>query len=194
MEKNLPDTVNKKSIFYKIKKFFAKMFKGKNAYTNEPQLENVKENEETSINTPKNNFIEEVRDIENDETRLLKLQKQFDNGEIDKSQLSEEQIDKLIELYKEQITNLEESNKNRIEKIKNHKDGESILKSLNNVETELLKLQEQYDNRQIEFKDLPQEKIDSLINLYKEQINKLSESNKEREEKLLAYRNKMQNA
>ena len=189
--------VNKKSIFYKIKAFFVKLFRGNSVYQNESQVETIKDNAIQPNINQKDDFIETLRNIENDETKLLKLQKQFDNGEIDRNQLSEEQIAKLTELYKKQINDLEESNEKRINKIRQHKDGESFLKSIKNIEdeeTKLLKLQQEYDNRLIEFKDIPKEKINALISLYKKQISELSKSNEKRKEKLLIYRNKMQNA
>ena len=201
MEKHLDEksllVVNKKSIFYKIKTFFIKLFGGNSVYQNESQVENIKDNAVQSNMKQKDDFIETLRNIENDETKLLKLQKQFDNGEIDRNQLSEEQIAKLTELYKKQINDLEESNEKRMNKIRQHKDGESFLKSIRNIEdeeTKLLKLQQEYDNRLIEIKDIPKEKINALISLYKKQISELSKSNERRKEKLLIYRNKMKNA
>ena len=201
MEKHLDEkslmVVNKKSIFYKIKAFFVKLFKGNSVYQNESQVETIKDNAIQPNIKQKDDFIETLRNIENDETKLLKLQKQFDNGEIDRNQLSEEQIAKLTELYKKQINDLEESNEKRINKIRQHKDGESFLKSIKNIEdeeTKLLKLQQEYDNRLIEFKDIPKEKINALISLYKKQISELSKSNEKRKEKLLIYKNKMHNA
>ena len=100
---------------------------------------------------------------------LLKLQKQFDNGEIDKSQLSKKQIADLTTLYKKQINDLEQSNERRINKIRQSKNGETFLKDIQvteNEETKLLKLQQQYDKRLIETKDLPKNQIKALINLY----------------------------
>lgn len=201
MEKHLEEksliAVNEKSLFYRIKTFFLRLFKGKETVKIEPQIETVKINE-IQINTiQKNSFMESIRNIENDETRLLKLQKQFDNGEIDKSQLSKEQVADLTALYKKQISDLEQSNNSRMKKILQHKDGESFLKSIRNIEneeTKLLKLQKQYDDRLIETRDLPKEQINALINLYKKQINELKNSTEKRKEKLLLYRNKMQNA
>lgn len=201
MEKHLDEKslmiVNKKSIFYKIKAFFVKLFKENSVYQNEFQVETIKDNAIQPNIKQKDDFIETLINIENDETKLLKLQKQFDNGEIDRNQLSEEQIAKLTELYKKQINDLEESNEKRINKIRQHKDGKSFLKSIKNIEdeeTKLLKLQQEYDNRLIEVKDIPKEKINALISLYKKQISELSKSNEKRKEKLLIYRNKMQNA
>ena len=188
--------VNEGSIFYRIKTFFLKLFKKKEISENNPQITNI-ENDEVQSNKQKDGFIESIRNIENEETKLLKLQKQFDNGEIDKSQLSEEQIADLTNLYKKQISNLKQSNERRIEIIKQRKDGSEFLKSIKSIEneeTKLFKLQQQYDNRLIETKDLPKDQVKSLINLYKKQISQLSKSNERRKERLLQYRNKMQNA
>lgn len=186
--------VKEESLFYKIKKFFLGLFRRKEIIENEPQIANI-DNNEIQINNQKNAFIESIRNIENEETKLLKLQKQFDNREIDKSQLSKEQIVDLTKLYKKQISELKQSNEKRINKIRENKDGESFLKSIKNIEneeTKLLKLQQQYDNRLIEITDLSKEQIKSLINLYKKQIRELSKSNAIRKEKLLQYRRKLQ--
>lgn len=182
------------SLFYKIKKFFLNLFRRKEIIENEPQIANI-DNNEIQINNQRNAFIESIRNIENEETKLLKLQKQFDNREIDKSQLSKEQIVDLTTLYKKQISELKQSNEKRINKIRENKDGESFLKSIKNIEneeTKLLKLQQQYDNRLIETTDLSKDQIKSLINLYKKQIRELSKSNAIRKEKLLQYRRKLQ--
>lgn len=200
MEKHLDEkslmVVKEKSIFYRIKSFFLKLFR-KNAITeNQTQITN-EENYEVQSNKQKDSFVEYIRNIENEETKLLKLQKQFDNGEINKNQLSEEQIADLTALYKKQISNLKESNEKRIEKIRQRKDGADFLKSIKNIEneeTKLLKLQKQYDNRLIETNDLSKDQIKELINLYKKQISELRKSNEIRKEKLLLYRKNMQSA
>ena len=85
--------INQKSIFYKIKMFFSKLLKRKENIEIESQIKNIETNDN---NKSKDVFINNIKNIENDETRLLNLQKKFDNYEIDKNQLSEEQISKLI--------------------------------------------------------------------------------------------------
>ena len=143
---------------------------------NEPQIAPI-ENNEIQSNKLKDAFMESIRNVENEETKLLKLQNQFDNREINKSQLSKEQIADLIALYKKQISDLEQSNERRINKIKQSKNGASFLKEIQateNEETKLLKLQQKYDKRIIETKDLPKNQIKALINLYKNQISELS--------------------
>ena len=198
MEKHLEDksliAVNENSIFYKIKSFFLRLFRRDNNIDNEPQITPINNNNVQS-DKRKDAFMESIRNIEDEETKLLKLQKQFDNGEIDKSQLSKKQIADLTTLYKKQINDLEQSNERRINKIRQSKNGETFLKDIQvteNEETKLLKLQQQYDKRLIETKDLPKNQIKALINLYKKQISELSKSNEKRKEKLLQYRKKLQ--
>lgn len=189
--------VNEESLFYKIKTFFLRFFRKKEIVENKTQIANIENNEIQSNNKQKDTFLESIRNIENEKTMLLKLQKQFDNGEIDKIQLSKEQVANLKALYKKQINDLKQSNERRINKIKQRKDSSLFLQSIKNIESEetkLLKLQQQYDNRIIKTEDLPKDQIKALINLYKKQISELSKSNARRKEKLLQYRNKMQNA
>lgn len=186
--------INEESLLYKIKTFFLRLFRRKETIETKPQITNI-DNNEIKSNNQRNAFMESISNIENEETRLLKLQRQFDNREIDKSQLSKEQVIDLTALYKKQISELKQSNEKRINKIRQHKDGESFLKSIKDIEneeTKLLKLQQQYDNRLIETTDLPKDQINSLINLYKKQIRELSKNNAIRKERLLQYRKKLQ--
>ena len=120
MEKHLDEkslmVVKEKSIFYRIKSFFLKLFR-KNAITeNQTQITN-EENYEVQSNKQKDSFVEYIRNIENEETKLLKLQKQFDNRLIETNDLSKDQIKELINLYKKQISELRKSNEIRKEKL-----------------------------------------------------------------------------
>lgn len=99
--------VNKKGLMYKIKNFFQKISGNKNKEKNINEVQVV----ETA------NFKESIKNIKNDETELLELQKRFRNGQIKEGELSQEQIDKLCELYDMQIRNLKisiEMRKNRL--------------------------------------------------------------------------------
>lgn len=116
LEKKSLITINENSIFYKIKSVFLKLFRGKRSIMNEPQIAPI-ENNEIQSNKLKDAFMESIRNVENEETKLLKLQNQFDNREIDKSQLSKEQIADLTALYKNQISELSKSNERRKEKL-----------------------------------------------------------------------------
>lgn len=120
MEKHLDEkslmVVKEKSIFYRIKSFFLKLFR-KNAITeNQTQITN-EENYEVQSNKQKDSFVEYIRNIENEETKLLKLQKQYDNRLIETNDLSKDQIKELINLYKKQISELRKSNEIRKEKL-----------------------------------------------------------------------------
>lgn len=187
-------TVNENSILNKIKSFFLRLFGKNNNIVNEPQITLI-DNNNVQSNKRKDAFMESIRNVEDEETKLLKLQKQFDNREIDTSQLSKKQIADLTALYKKQINDLEQSNERRINKIRQSKKGTSFLKDIQtteNEETKLLKLQQQYDKKLIETKDLPKNQIKALINLYKKQIDELTMSNERRKEKLLKFRKKLQ--
>lgn len=107
--------VNEKSIFYKIKKFFRSLF-----YKTNSNVESINVTETTTINnqeSTKSSFMEEIRNIENEETKLLKLQKQYRSGEIKEEELTEEQVNSLCALYDKQIENLRKYNETRKQKL-----------------------------------------------------------------------------
>ena len=107
--------VNENGIFYKIKSFFKNLFNRNNNTTNYAIVKEDKSIVE-SENT-KNTFMESIKNIENEETKLLKLQKQYRSGEIKEEELSEEQINSLCKLYDRQIANLKKSNDIRKQKL-----------------------------------------------------------------------------
>lgn len=188
--------VNENSIFYKIKAFFKKLFRRKEEYAIQREEQVEIDNNDTNQNL-KGSFRESIRNIENEETKLLELQKNFDNGEIDEEDLSQEQIDKLESLYNKQIAELEKSNESRKAKIATHKDGNKFLakiKAIESEETKLLRLQKRLDNGEISEYDLSDGQIDMLLKLYQDQNETLEESNRFRKEKLLQYRKRMQSA
>ena len=107
--------INENSIFYKIKNFFRILFGKKNS-----NVESTKVIEKTTINNQKSNkssFIEEIKNVENEETKLLKLQKQYRCGKIKEEELTEEQVKSLCALYDKQINNLKKSNEIRKQKL-----------------------------------------------------------------------------
>lgn len=108
--------INENSIFYKIKSFFKNLFhKDKKIEENIVNEENTKNN--TKIEEKESEFLESIKNIENEETKLLKIQKQFRNGEIKEDDLTEEQKKSLYDLYDKQIVNLRKSNEFRKNKI-----------------------------------------------------------------------------
>ena len=116
-EKSL-DRVNENSIFYKIKRFFKNIFNKNNSSNNTIV-------EETAIikqaEDKRNQFMEQIRKIEDEETTLLKLQKQYRNGEIKEDDLTDEQVSSLCKLYDKQISNLKKSNEIKKQKLLEHR-------------------------------------------------------------------------
>lgn len=108
--------VNENGIFYKIKKFFKNLFNRNSNITNNYAI--VKETESlVASENKKNSFIESIKNIEDEETKLLTLQKQYRSGEIKEEELSEEQVNSLCKLYDKQIANLKKSNDIRKQKL-----------------------------------------------------------------------------
>lgn len=108
--------VNENSIFYKIKKFFRNLFhKDTEIKSSVIVEENISSNVESE--NKKSAFVEEIRNIENEETRLLKLQKQYRSREIKEEELTQEQVNSLCDLYDKQIAKLKKSNAIRKQKI-----------------------------------------------------------------------------
>ena len=108
--------VNENSIFYKVKKFFRNLFHRNKTIENSIAIENDI-NDSTEIENNRNTFIESIKNIEDEETKLLKLQKKYRDGEIKEKDLTQEQINSLCDLYDKQIENLKKSNefrKNRL--------------------------------------------------------------------------------
>ena len=96
------------NIFYKIKRFFKNLFNKNNDIIDNYT---VVENESTIENeNKKNSFMESIKNIENEEIKLLKFQKQYRSGEIKEEELTEEQVNSLCALYDKQIENLRKTN------------------------------------------------------------------------------------
>ena len=108
--------VNKNSIFYKIKSFFRNLFHKNTEIESSLNVEeDISSNVE--IENKRLEFIEDIKNIEDEETKLLKLQKQYRSGEIKEEELSEEQINSLCKLYDRQIANLKKSNEIKKKKL-----------------------------------------------------------------------------
>ncbi len=114
-EKSLT-AVNENSIFYRIKKFFRNLLYKTNNNTNK-LIAITGTSTNSSIESNKNSFMETIKNIENGETKLLKLQKQYRSGEIKEGELTEEEVNSLCALYDKQIENLRNSNETRKQKL-----------------------------------------------------------------------------
>ena len=108
--------VYENGIFYKIKKFFKNLF-NKNTTTNNNYAIAKEDKSIVESENTKNTFMESVKNIENEETKLLKLQKQYRSGEIKEEELTQEQVSSLCALYDKQIANLRKSNEIRKQKL-----------------------------------------------------------------------------
>lgn len=120
MEKNTQEKslvqVNENSIFYKIKRFFKNLF-NKNADTTDNYVAIKNNNNSVESENKKNSFMESIKNIEDEETKLLKLQRQYRSGEIKEEELTEEQVNSLCTLYDRQIANLKKSNDMRKQRL-----------------------------------------------------------------------------
>ena len=102
----------KENIFTKISNFFKKIFNKKTILERE-------EDKAIYTDVSKENFIENILIKENEEEkRLKKLQIKYDNGEINEEDISEEDIEKLIDLYKKETEELNIDTEIRKEHIK----------------------------------------------------------------------------
>ena len=116
--KNNKLIVYKKSIFRKISEFFKKIFSKKEVLSKEVIITNEKNN----------NFLENIQIKEDkEELKLLQLKQQYENGEIDEEEISDEDVDKLCELYKKETDELNADTERR----KNH--IAQMLKELKNA-------------------------------------------------------------
>ena len=102
----------KENIFTKISNFFKKIFFRKR----ETFTESVDESPICN-NQYKENFIDNILIKEDEEEKRLKiLQLQYDKGEIDEEDISDEDMDKLIEMYEKETEELNADTERR----KNH--------------------------------------------------------------------------
>ena len=108
--------VHENGIFYRIKRFFKNLF-NKNTTTNNNYAIDKEDKSIVESENTKNTFMESVKNIENEETKLLKLQKQYRSGEIKEDELTQEQVSSLCALYDKQIANLKKSNEIRKQKL-----------------------------------------------------------------------------
>ena len=99
-EKNLIER-NEENIFIKIKNFFKGLFGKKGEEVNNTVNEDIEmEMEKSEV------FRSNIRNIEIDENNILELQRRYRKGEIADSELTQEQINALCQLYDSQIADL----------------------------------------------------------------------------------------
>lgn len=111
-EKNLVE--RKESFFGKVKNFF------RNLFAKKKKKEVIKE-EVTGVKEEKEEFMEYIKMTEDEETKLLELQRKYRRGEIAENDLTDEQIEALSNLYDKQIAELKKSIAEREQKIAEYK-------------------------------------------------------------------------
>ena len=108
--------VNQRGFLNKIKNFFRKLFNKVNyndvGYN---YFDNIQNNE------TKNEFLEKSKSIQDEETKLIKIQKEFNAGRIKAEELSITQIKKLINWYDKQIENISKINQVNKQKVLEYK-------------------------------------------------------------------------
>ena len=119
-EKNLIE--KKESFFGKVKNFFKRIFKKKDI------KEEVKEEVVETVEED-NEFNEYIKITEDEETKLLDLQRRYRKGEIAENDLTDEQIEALSNLYDKQISDLKKSIAIREKKIEEYKNQEKVEKN-----------------------------------------------------------------
>ena len=114
-EKNLIEK-NENNIFGKIKNFFRKIFCKK-----EDSTKNT--TEEIIDNGPEKNeeFKEYIKRTEDEETKVLELQRRYRRGEIADDDLTQEQINSLCMLYDKQIEDLKRTIEAKEQQISKYK-------------------------------------------------------------------------
>lgn len=92
----------KKNIFTKIINFF------KNLFVRKEEIAMPDTDDKTvDIMAQREKFARSIEIKENEEEKRLKsIQLQYDNGEIDEDDISEEDIDKLVEMYEKETDEL----------------------------------------------------------------------------------------
>ena len=105
--------VNEDSLLSRIKEFFKRLFRRNKIAESIEEINSVNNAEEDR----KEAFMNYIRNIEDDETKLNNLQKQYRNGEIKEEDLSAEQVNELCALYDRQINNLRKANEMKMQKL-----------------------------------------------------------------------------
>ena len=105
--------VNEDSLLSRIKGFFKRLFRRNQIAENIEEINSVNNAEADR----KEAFMNYIRNIEDDETKLNNLQKQYRDGEIKEEDLSEEQVNQLCALYDRQISNLRKANEMKMQKL-----------------------------------------------------------------------------
>lgn len=112
------------NFFYKIRKHFSNVYYKirKLFYENKEKTNiNIQNLEKNKVDSSKLDFIRNIKNIENEENRLLELQVEYSTGKIKEEDLTQKQIRELYALYDNQIEQLKKSNEIRKKRILEYK-------------------------------------------------------------------------
>lgn len=112
MNNNLPE-IKKESFFQKFKNWFKRLFIKEEIIIEDPIKDAINEISESIDDIKRNKFIDEIKVESKDE--ILSLQRKLKEKQIEIADLTDEQLDEMIELYKEQI----QYKKDKLKKYKN---------------------------------------------------------------------------
>lgn len=115
MNNNLPE-IKKESIFQKFKKWFKRFFSKDEIIMEDPIKDAINEISESIDDIKRNKFIDDIKVDSKDE--ILLLQRKLKEKQIEIVDLTDEQLDEMIELYREQIQYKKEKLKKYKNKIK----------------------------------------------------------------------------
>jgi len=91
---------NKENIFRRVINFIKRIFGNEEPKQISAKTETIKNKES------KSNYFDELKLYKEEDLALLKLQNQYEKGEIDLSAMSDEQLSDLNALYKRQVSEL----------------------------------------------------------------------------------------
>lgn len=93
------------NIFLKIKNWFTGLFK-----VRIKNVQNIVDSANSNIDTNKTNnkedFLNSLKTVDNDDTNIFNLQMKYENGQLKVSEMSENEYSKIEDLYNKQIENL----------------------------------------------------------------------------------------
>ena len=129
LENNSLTKINNAGIFYKIKIFFKNLFKKNKDEVYSVKEQNIKNENKSNEKTigEKAIFLDNIKKIENEETKLLKLQKQYESGQINSKNLSKKQVQELQKLYEKQIEELSKNIEYREHKLLQYRKKMQII-------------------------------------------------------------------
>lgn len=93
------------NIFLKIRNWFVNLF-GFKTNRIENTIDVTNSNIDVSESNTKDDFLNSLKTLENEETNIFNLQRKYENGQLKVSDMSKDEYSKIENLYNKQIENL----------------------------------------------------------------------------------------